>query len=98
MNTPTEEAVQRAPRMSFEYDPSELPPVREDIAFHLPNGERIRYFYAKDWSFSNLTDEDANIDRVREAVLAHIAWYEFLLTNPDIPKSRDAEPLHLPQP
>jgi hypothetical protein len=49
-----------------------------DRQYPLRDGEIVRYFSAKGWSFSSLPDEDADIRYAREAVQAWQAWVEFL--------------------
>jgi hypothetical protein len=53
-------------------------PVAFDRQYLLRDGEMVRYFSAKGWSFSSLPDEDADIKYAREAVQAWQAWVEFL--------------------
>jgi hypothetical protein len=52
--------------------------VKFDREYEFRDGEMVKYFEAKGWSFSSLPDEDADINYAREAVLAWQAWVEFL--------------------
>lgn len=74
--------------MAFEFDQNQTPEVYEGESWGLApetHGENVKvtYFNVGEWSMSNLSCEDGNLEYAKDAIYAWIAWYNFLEANPD---------------
>lgn len=74
--------------MSFVFDEAQLPEISEGSSWELDpevHGENVKvtYFNVGEWSMSNLSVEDGDLEYARQAVYAWTAWFNFLEANPD---------------
>lgn len=70
-------------RRLFPFSKDDLPPVVKDgpskvILKGKNKGREITYYAAGQWVFSDSPEEDGTLEGTRQAILAHIAWFNFL--------------------
>jgi hypothetical protein len=58
--------------------------IPEQESWKLQDGRTIQYYRVGDWSFSNLPEEDFNLDMIKEAIEAWTVWAEFVESNPEL--------------
>lgn len=63
---------------NFSYEENELPQPAVGYNYLLKNGDTVTYYNVGEWSMSEHPEEDGNIEKAKAAVLAWIAWYNFL--------------------
>lgn len=64
----------------FEYEETDLPEIEFDRTYPLTDGDSVSYYTAGKWTFSDRSDEDADLEEARLGALAWIAWYKFLMS------------------